>query len=100
MCSPSRVNETAERGRGGTQGDHLTKRPAPPIIGERQGGVMEKVRKREGLVCVCAECNKVIGGVGVVSPGGTPRIGHGICPECAARLYGDIFRGERGTRRR
>jgi len=53
---------------------------------------MEKVRKQEGLVCVCAECNRVIGVVGVVTPGASPRISHGICPECATKLYGDIFR--------
>ena len=54
---------------------------------------MEKVRKREGLVCVCAECKRVISTVGVTAPGGSPRVSHGICPECADKLYGDIFRG-------
>lgn len=53
---------------------------------------MEKIQKREGLVCVCAECKQVIGTVGRVSTGAVPRISHGICPACADRLYGDIFR--------
>ncbi len=58
-------------------------------------GKVEKVQKREGLVVVCAECRKVIRTVGAVSPGGTPLISHGICPECAERLYGVIFRGQK-----
>jgi hypothetical protein len=56
---------------------------------------MEKIQKREGLVCVCAECKKVIGTVGRVSTGTIPRITHGICPACADRLYGHIFRRTR-----
>ena len=59
---------------------------------------MEKIQKREGLVCVCAECKQVIGTVGRVSAGVTPRVSHGICPACANRLYGDIFRGRRDGR--
>jgi len=55
---------------------------------------METIRKREGLVCVCAECRKVISVMGDVSGGVTPRVSHGICPACAERLYGDIFRGK------
>jgi hypothetical protein len=54
---------------------------------------MEKVQKREGLVCICAECRKVIRTVGTTPPGSIPMLSHGICPECAERLYGDIFRG-------
>jgi len=56
---------------------------------------MERIRKREGLICVCAECKNVIRVVGKVSPRVLPRISHGICPACAERLYGSIFRGER-----
>jgi hypothetical protein len=55
---------------------------------------MEKIQKREGLVCVCAECRKVFNTVGSVSTGVTPRVSHGICPACADRLYGEIFRGQ------
>jgi hypothetical protein len=54
---------------------------------------VEKVQKREGLICVCAECNAVIRTIGAVSPGGTPLVSHGICPACAERLYGGILRG-------
>ncbi len=57
------------------------------------GKKVEQVQKKEGLVCVCAECQKVIKIVGTIPPGGSPLLSHGICPECAERLYGDIFRG-------
>jgi hypothetical protein len=53
---------------------------------------MEKVQKRQGLICVCAECKKVIRTVGVVAPGARPLVSHGICPVCAEKLYGEIFR--------
>ncbi len=53
---------------------------------------MEKVEKKNGLVCVCAECNKVIRIIGKLSLDSAPAVSHGICPECAERLYGSIFR--------
>jgi hypothetical protein len=53
---------------------------------------MEVVQKREGLLCICAECQKVIRTVGLVTPESKPLISHGICAECADRLYGDLFR--------
>jgi hypothetical protein len=53
---------------------------------------MEKVQKREGLVCICAECKKVIRLVGSVTAGVTPIVSHGICPVCADKLYGHLFR--------
>ena len=53
---------------------------------------MEKVQKREGLICICAECQKVIRCIGTVSPGTSPLVSHGICPACAEKLYGDLFR--------
>jgi hypothetical protein len=56
---------------------------------------MEKVQKREGLICICAECKKVIRLVGDVSSGLKPLVSHGICSECADKLYGDIFRKEK-----
>jgi hypothetical protein len=56
---------------------------------------MEKVQKSEGLICICAECQKVIKRVGTVSPGASPLVSHGICSECAEKLYGDIFRRSR-----
>ncbi|MGA2614390.1 MAG: hypothetical protein ABSG38_13210 [Spirochaetia bacterium] len=56
---------------------------------------MEKVQKREGLVCICAECKKVIKVVGDVSQEAAPLVSHGICPECAEILYGDLFRAHR-----
>ena len=61
---------------------------------------MEKVQRREGLICICAECKKVIRIVGKRGreKESTPIVSHGICPECAERLYGDLFRNSRGNR--
>jgi hypothetical protein len=53
---------------------------------------MEKVQKSEGLICICAECGKVIRLIGATASGVRPLVSHGICPECAEKLYGDIFR--------
>jgi hypothetical protein len=53
---------------------------------------MEKVHKRDGLVCLCAECKTVIRTIGTVAPGETPLVSHGICAQCAHKLYGEIFR--------
>jgi Fe2+ or Zn2+ uptake regulation protein len=52
---------------------------------------MEKVSKRESLICVCAECNKIIKFLGAVQDREHTMVSHGICPECANRLYGDLF---------
>jgi hypothetical protein len=52
---------------------------------------VEKVDRREGLVCVCAECKKVIKVIGVASEQSRTLVSHGICKECALRLYGDLF---------
>jgi hypothetical protein len=52
---------------------------------------MEKVGKREGLICVCAECKKVIKLVGEVEDRSRALVSHGICPECAKKLYGEFF---------
>jgi len=51
---------------------------------------MEKVQK--GVVCICAECKKVIKVIGDAASPAAQTVSHGICPECADRLYGDIFR--------
>ncbi len=51
---------------------------------------MEKVERREGLICICAECKKVIRVVGVVADQSRALVSHGICKECALRLYGDL----------
>jgi hypothetical protein len=53
---------------------------------------MEKVKGREGLICICAECKRVIKIVGEVAPPEGQVVSHGICPECAEHLYGDLFR--------
>jgi hypothetical protein len=53
---------------------------------------MEKVQRHHGIVCVCAECGSVMRTIGQVAAGETPLVSHGICPACADRLYGDIFR--------
>ena len=40
-------------------------------------------QRREGVVCICAECKKVIKVVGEVRQDSL--VSHGICPECAKR---------------
>jgi hypothetical protein len=60
------------------------------------GEMMEKVQKREGLVCICAECKKVIGSIGSIDASEVPLISHGICPACAEKLYGALFRDTTG----
>lgn len=50
------------------------------------------MQKREGLICICAECKKVIRILGQIPASREPLVSHGICPACAERLYGDIFR--------
>ena len=52
---------------------------------------MEKVVKREGLICICAECKKIIKSLGMVEDRSRALISHGICPECARKLYGNLF---------
>jgi len=52
---------------------------------------MEKVEGKEGLVCICAECKKVIRSVGTVKDEARALVSHGICPECARKLYGHLF---------
>ncbi len=52
---------------------------------------MEKVVKREGLICICAECKKIIKLLGVVEDRSRALVSHGICPECAKKLYGNLF---------
>jgi hypothetical protein len=53
---------------------------------------MEKVQKRGGLVCICAECQKVIRIVSMSAQDEESLVSHGLCPECADRLYGELFR--------
>jgi hypothetical protein len=52
---------------------------------------MEKVQKREGLVCICAECHAVIRTIGRTGAAEKPLLSHGICPSCAEKLYGQYF---------
>ena len=66
---------------------------------DRLGGDMERVQAREGLVCICAECKKVIRRIDMPSVAQAqtqrPLVSHGICPECAERLYREIFHRSR-----
>jgi hypothetical protein len=52
---------------------------------------VEKVERREGLICICAECKKTISTVGDVTDRSQALVSHGICRECALKLYGDLF---------
>jgi cytidine deaminase len=56
------------------------------------GGNMESVQKKEGLICICAECKSVIRTIGDTEENVQPLLSHGICAACANRLYGDLFR--------
>ena len=56
---------------------------------------MEKVQRRQGLICVCAECRTVMRTIWPVAPGETPLVSHGICPACAEKLYSEFFRRAR-----
>ena len=53
---------------------------------------MEKVHKSAGMICICAECHKVIRQTGNASQKAQQLVSHGICPECADKLYGEFFR--------
>ena len=68
----------------------LTTADASPIIGPSWEGKVEKVDRREGLICICAECKKVIRFLGTVTDEAQALISHGICPECAEKLYGEL----------
>ncbi len=52
---------------------------------------MSKLAVKEGIICVCAGCNKIMKRIGRVADPRNARISHGICEECARKLYGDIF---------
>ena len=54
---------------------------------------MERVQKREGLVCICAECGAVIQSHGCTGSSGTPLVSHGICAACSEKLYGFTLGG-------
>ncbi len=58
---------------------------------------MEEVQRKEGLVCVCAECGATIRVVALVDPAQHGLVSHGICPACAERLYGGIFNRKRAS---
>lgn len=54
-----------------------------------------KVEEREGLICICAECKKIIRSLGAVPDQGHALISHGICDECAKKLYGELAAARR-----
>jgi hypothetical protein len=68
----------------------LTTGNSSPILDPSWEGKVEKVDKREGLICICAECKKVIRFLGTVTDEAQALISHGICPECAEKLYGEL----------
>ena len=51
----------------------------------------------EGLLTVCAECRRVIRLPTRPSGDGSGLVSHGICPECARRLYGRLFKPRGGS---
>jgi hypothetical protein len=68
----------------------LTTGAASPILEPSWEGKVENVDRREGLICICAECKKVIRFLGTVTDEAQALISHGICPECAEKLYGEL----------
>ena len=68
----------------------MTSAGACPIIDLYWEGKVDKVDTQEGLICICAECKKVIRFLGTVTNEAHALISHGICPECAEKLYGDL----------
>jgi hypothetical protein len=63
---------------------------APPVAAPPEASPEE-------FVTICAECKRVIrlhnlpGRPHAGTPGGETLVSHGICEECARRLYGPIF---------
>ena len=51
---------------------------------------MENVRAKQGFICICAECKRVIRYSGFVGERANTLISHGICPDCALSLYSDL----------
>ncbi len=45
----------------------------------------------ESIVTICAECKRVIGSGGRPAGSLPGLVSHGICPDCARRLYGRFF---------
>ncbi len=68
----------------------LTSTGACRILNLYWEGKVDKVDRREGLICICAECKKVIRFLGTVTNEAQALISHGICPECAEKLYGEL----------
>jgi hypothetical protein len=68
----------------------LTETGVCSIVDAYWEGKVDKVDRREGLICICAECKKVIRFLGTVSDEAQALISHGICPECAEKLYGEL----------
>lgn len=56
--------------------------------GTRVGGPTSPPKR---LVTICAECKRLIGPVGAAVVGEQELVSHGICPECARKLYGSYF---------
>jgi PAS domain S-box-containing protein len=67
------------------------------LIGELQDA-LAKVRTLSGLLPICASCKKIRDDQGYwnqiesfISEHSTVEFSHGICPECAKKLYPDLF---------
>lgn len=59
---------------------------------------LDKVKRLDGLIPICANCKKIRNDTGYweqvesyVRERSDARFSHGICPECAKQLYGDIL---------
>jgi hypothetical protein len=54
------------------------------------GGDVENLREKQGFICICAECKRVIKFSGLIGEKANTLISHGICPDCARSLYKDL----------
>ncbi|HNX96039.1 MAG TPA: HAMP domain-containing protein [Candidatus Aminicenantes bacterium] len=67
------------------------------LIGELQSA-LDNIKTLQGLIPICASCKKVRDDKGYwgqveeyIGAHTEARFTHGICPECARKLYGDVY---------
>jgi hypothetical protein len=59
---------------------------------------LDTIKTLEGILPICSSCKKIRDGEGVwqsleryIGERSKAKFSHGICPECARKLYPDIF---------
>jgi HAMP domain-containing protein len=74
-------------------------------VAERTSALQESIDRMEvmrGLLPICASCKKIRDDKGYwnqlehfISEHSPARFSHGICPDCAVKLYGKVFDGDK-----